>query len=162
MLEWITSQEKNRNDGLLRPTTTTKVTFATYIRDAWLPLYRTQVRSTYNIEKTISKWVLNPRGKRQYLYDPGDTGFLHFLYRLRIRSTYRGVDLFLVEAGEDAHRSFRQSLLCVVVRSLTYVEIALMRKCRRSVIAGMAKDFVSKNSLATQVQKRFDAYQSLY
>jgi len=101
-------------------------------------------------------------GKRQYSYDPGDTGLLHFLYRLRIRSNYRGIDLFLVEAGEEAHRSFRKSLLCVVVRSLTYIEIVLLRKCRRSVLSGMAQEFVARNPLAEQLKNRFAAYQSLY
>jgi hypothetical protein len=101
-------------------------------------------------------------GKRQYLYDPGDTGLLHFLYRLRIRSNYRGIDLFLVDASDDAHWTFRRSLLCVVVRTLIYFEIALLKKCRRHVMTTIAKDFLAKNPKAAQLQQRFDVYQKLY
>src|SRR5713101_7032878 len=57
--EWVTKMEGQRDEGLYRPTTT-KVTFADYLRDAWLPSYATQVRSTYNLEKTLGKWILRP------------------------------------------------------------------------------------------------------
>jgi integrase len=63
---WATSLESQKNDGLYRPTTT-KVTFATYLTAAWLPSYRTQVRSTYTIEKTLGKWVLAPRPDTPFL-----------------------------------------------------------------------------------------------
>ena len=101
-------------------------------------------------------------GKRQYEYDPGVTGLLHFLYRLRIRSNYRGIDVFLVNAGADAHRSFRESLLCVVRRTLTYFEVVLLRKCRRSTLTEMADAFVGRNRLAEQLKNRFVAYKKLY
>jgi integrase len=63
---WARSLESQRDEGLYRPTTT-KVTLATYLRDTWLPLYRTQVRSTYNIEKTLGKWVLRPQPNTPFL-----------------------------------------------------------------------------------------------
>lgn len=57
--DWASKLETERNDGSYRPTLG-KVTFADYIRDTWLPMHRTQVRSTYNLEKTLGKWILRP------------------------------------------------------------------------------------------------------
>jgi integrase len=64
--DWATKLEGQRNDGLYQPTMT-KATLATYLRDTWLPAYATQVRSIYNIEKTLGKWVLRPRPNTPFL-----------------------------------------------------------------------------------------------
>jgi hypothetical protein len=56
--QWARKLEGQRDEGY-RPATT-KMTLAAYLRDTWLPNYRTQVRNTYNLEKTLGKWVLNP------------------------------------------------------------------------------------------------------
>jgi len=64
--EWATKLEGQRNEGLYRPTMT-KVDLATYLRDTWLPSYRTQVRSTYNLEKTLGKWIFTPRPDTPFL-----------------------------------------------------------------------------------------------
>ena len=65
-VQWARSLEGQRDEGLYRPTTT-KVTLGGYLRDAWLPSYATQVRSTYNIEKTLGKWILNPQPDTPFL-----------------------------------------------------------------------------------------------
>lgn len=64
--QWVTSTEGQRNDGLYRPTLS-KVTLSEYLRDSWLPLYRTQVRSTYTIEKVLGKWIFRPQPDTPYL-----------------------------------------------------------------------------------------------
>jgi integrase len=43
------------------------MTLAAYLLTTWLPTYRTQVRSTYNTEKTLGKWILNPRDETPFL-----------------------------------------------------------------------------------------------
>jgi integrase len=58
--DWATNIEAQRNQGLYRPTLT-KVTVAAYLKESWLPMYRTQVRSTYTIEKVLGRWIFNPR-----------------------------------------------------------------------------------------------------
>jgi integrase len=63
---WASKMESERTDGLHQPTTT-KMTLAGFLRDVWLPSYRTQVRSTYTIEKTLGKWVYNPRPNTPFL-----------------------------------------------------------------------------------------------
>ena len=64
--EWATKLEGQRNEGLYRPTMT-KVDLTTYLRDTWLASYRTQVRSTYNPEKTLGKWVFTPQPATPFL-----------------------------------------------------------------------------------------------
>jgi integrase len=53
---WAKRLEAQRDDGLYRPSLT-RVSFAKYLEDMWLPLYKTQVRSTYTIEKVLGKWI---------------------------------------------------------------------------------------------------------
>lgn len=54
--EWARKLEVQRDDGTYRPSVT-KLTLARYLREQWLPMYRTQVRSTYTIEKVLGKWI---------------------------------------------------------------------------------------------------------
>jgi integrase len=54
--EWATKIEGLRNEGKYRPTVS-KATLADWLRDTWLPMYRTQVRSTYTVEKVLGKWL---------------------------------------------------------------------------------------------------------
>lgn len=58
--EWAKSLEVKRDEGTIGPSLT-KATFASYLMDTWLPMYRTQVRSTYTIEKVLGKWVCRPQ-----------------------------------------------------------------------------------------------------
>lgn len=55
-IAWAKKLEVQRDDGSYRPSLT-KLTLTAYLRDKWLPMYRTQVRSTYTIEKVLGKWV---------------------------------------------------------------------------------------------------------
>jgi len=64
--EWARKLETQRDEGAYRPTLS-KATFADYLRDTWLPMYRRQVRSTYNTEKTIAKWIFRPQPETPFL-----------------------------------------------------------------------------------------------
>src|SRR5712692_2527384 len=66
MKDWVTKMEGQKNDGLVGPTTT-KVPFGTYLTTVWLPSYATQVRSIYNIQKTLEKWILRPQPNTPFL-----------------------------------------------------------------------------------------------
>jgi integrase len=59
--EWASNMESERGKGLHKPSTDPKVKLAGFLRDMWLPSYRTQVSSTYNIEKTLGKWIYKVR-----------------------------------------------------------------------------------------------------
>lgn len=64
--EWARRLETQRDDGAYRPTLS-KATFADYVRDTWLPMYRRQVRSTYTLERTLDKWIFRPQPETPFL-----------------------------------------------------------------------------------------------
>jgi hypothetical protein len=97
--------------------------------------------------------------KHQYLYDPGLTSLLHSLYRLRIRSNYHGVELFIVSENEDAIREFTANLQKIVARTLCYLEVILLRRCTRETLLSFANNFISHNKQASSLQKRITRYQ---
>src|SRR5688500_4452815 len=57
---WAKKLEVDRDAGVVRPTLS-KATFADWLRDSWLPMYRTQVRSVYTVEKALGKWICRPQ-----------------------------------------------------------------------------------------------------
>lgn len=63
---WAKRLEAQRDDGLYRPSLT-RMSFADYLRDIWLPLYSTQVRSAYTVEKVLGKWILRPQADVPFL-----------------------------------------------------------------------------------------------
>jgi integrase len=64
--EYATKIEGLKNHGLYRPTLS-RATFADYLSKTWLPTYGTRVRSTYNTEKTLGKWILRPQRETPFL-----------------------------------------------------------------------------------------------
>ncbi len=58
--EWATEQEAQRNRGSYQPTSL-RITFAEYLRDRWLPVYASQVRNAYNVERVVDKWIFRPQ-----------------------------------------------------------------------------------------------------
>jgi integrase len=63
---WARQVEGKRDEGTYRPTDP-KLTLAEFLTATWLPVARTQVRSTYNLEKTLGKWVLRERKDTPFL-----------------------------------------------------------------------------------------------
>jgi hypothetical protein len=99
--------------------------------------------------------------KRQYLYDPGQTTLFHFLYRLRVRSNYRGIEPFITQTDEGSIRSFSGSLQTVVRRTLCFLEGILLAKCRRTVVLQMAADFMRSNKRTSWLQERVSVYERI-
>lgn len=58
--DWATEQEAQRNRGSYQPTSL-RITFAEYLRDRWLPVYASQVRNAYNVERVVDKWIFRPQ-----------------------------------------------------------------------------------------------------
>ena len=63
---WAKKLEVQRDDGLYSPSLA-KATLAGYLMDTWLPMHRTQVRSTYSDEKTLGKWICRPQPEIPFL-----------------------------------------------------------------------------------------------
>lgn len=64
--EWARQLEVKKDEGTYKPTDA-KLTLGEYLTTTWLPVQRKQVRSTYNLEATLGKWVLRQRSNTPYL-----------------------------------------------------------------------------------------------
>jgi integrase len=63
--EYATKIEGLRNDKKYLPSVA-RGTFADYLRETWLPTYRTQVRSAYTIEKALGAWIFGTSKKKKH------------------------------------------------------------------------------------------------
>lgn len=62
--EWARGIEVLRDKGAYKPTIS-KSTLADWLRDTWLPMYRTQVRSTYTIEQVLGAWIFHTSKRKR-------------------------------------------------------------------------------------------------
>lgn len=99
---------------------------------------------------------------RRFEIDPGDTGILHFLYRLRVKANYRNMDLFLASSSTNDSVEFTRSLMTVCTWTLIKVEIALARKCRPDRLIEMADRYVKINPRADRLIERRNLYSSIF
>lgn len=93
-------------------------------------------------------------GRKKFEFDPGFTGLLHFLYRLRVKSNYRDVEIFVNEAPDESVREFAQAVGFVVFRTLLYEEIILVRRCKKKTILALMDEYILLNPAAGRLQKR--------
>ncbi|MFW6135040.1 MAG: hypothetical protein ACOC5R_05640 [Elusimicrobiota bacterium] len=100
------------------------------------------------------------RGKYKYNFDPGLTGIIHFLYRLRIKSNYKDVEIFVSEAPEENIKGFSKSLEKIVLYTLTLLEVILIRKCKKKFIINLINEYLNMNSRASQLEKRKSFYEN--
>ena len=106
-------------------------------------------------------WGGRKSGIYKYNFDPSDTGLLHFLYRLGIKSNYKEVDIFISEAPEENIRSFGGSIDFFCFWTLLYMELILIRKCNKSYIISLAEAYLRLNSRADRLKKRVEFYQNI-
>lgn len=85
--------------------------------------------------------------KRKYKKDfnPGFTSLFHFFYRLRIKSNYRDIDLFITSASDEIIIEFADSLKEIVFWFLLLAEIYLVRRCKKRTILDMVDDYLANN-----------------
>ena len=67
-------------------------------------------------------------------FNPGLSSLLHFFYRLRIKSNYRDIDLFIMDASDTLIIEFANSLKEIVFWFLVLTEIYLIRRCKKRII----------------------------
>ena len=99
-------------------------------------------------------------GIYKYNFDPGYTGLFHFLYRLRVKSNYKDVEIFVTEAPEENIRSFSESLDIFCFCCLLYMEIILIRKCRKKCILDLGEKYLKLNSKACHLAERLELYRN--
>ncbi len=100
------------------------------------------------------------KGVWKYSFDPGYTGIMHFLYRLRVKSNYKDVEIFVSEAPEENIKGFSDSLEKIVVFTLTILELILLRRCKKSFVLGLANEYITMNKKAEELKKRVSFYGS--
>jgi hypothetical protein len=118
-----------------------------------------QAEHAHRVDDT---WVSKKEtGRWKYDFNPGYTTLLHFLYRLRIKSNYEEVDLFLSQAPEHEIIGFANTIRQVCSWTLTYAEIVLMRKCTKKRILDFANAYLAMNKKAENLEKRTAEYSSV-
>lgn len=107
-------------------------------------------------------WTSRKRsGCFKYQFDPGPTGLLHFLYRLRIKANYREVDVFLAGATEREVMDFGRRLRFLVVLALIFSEVIVIRRVRKRTMLTFANEYLDKNPAANVLGRRAKMYDQL-
>jgi hypothetical protein len=104
------------------------------------------------------------RGKGQpyqYEYNPGITTIFHFLYRLRIKSNYKDVEIFLAPAPGFMVQNFSNHLTLVNTYSNALFEVILTRTIGRLSLVKLIDDFLKINNKADFIVSRKDLYNKL-
>lgn len=101
------------------------------------------------------------KGLYKYNFDPGHTTILHFMYRLRIKSNYKDVEIFLAQAPEKHIVGFNKSINVIVGWSMSYMEILIARKCKKRFLLELAGEYLALNKNAKHLKTRMDKYKAL-
>ena len=102
----------------------------------------------------------NETGQYKHEFNPGYTGIFHFLYRLRLKSNYKDVEIFITEAPESDINDFTSSLYRCCCWSLMLLETILIRKCRKQYLLDLAQKYLDLNSKAEHLKRRVEYYKS--
>lgn len=96
----------------------------------------------------------------KYLYDPKNTSLLHFLYRLRIKSNYKDVGVFLANAPDEKIASFSKNLTSICSYTNALNEIIIARKIGKTSMLKIMNEFIKKHQNTTPIEKRLKIYNS--
>lgn len=110
-------------------------------------------------EHRINELFVKKPGLFKYNFDPGYTGLFHFLYRLRIKSNYRDVEIFVTQVDDDGIADFSSSLDKICYHSLQYMEIILIRKCKKRFILNLGQSYLRINPRADRLRERLSFYE---
>jgi phosphopantetheinyl transferase (holo-ACP synthase) len=108
----------------------------------------------------IDDLFIKKKGHYKYNFNPGLTGIIHFLYRLRVKSNYKDVEIFVSGAPPENIKSFSGSLEKIVLYTLTLLEIILIRKCKKKFALEVAKEYLKINKNADILTRRMKYYKS--
>lgn len=106
-------------------------------------------------------WQRSRMQCHKYEYDPGVTGLLHFLYRLRLKSNYREIDAFVVSADDSSIRGFADSMHRICTWSLAYFEVLIGRKCKKRYLVDLMSHYLDINPNDEALRDRMGMHQSL-
>ncbi len=101
-------------------------------------------------------------GMHKHQYDPRDTSFLHFMYRLRIKSNYKETDLFITKAPDQQIYGFASSLKTLCTWSIAYFETLLARKCGKRYLLELIEKYIELNPKNQALLNRSKQYIKLF
>jgi|GEM_PF-1335879 len=100
-------------------------------------------------------------GIYKYNFDPGLTSLLNFMYRMRIKSNYEEIDMFLAEAPDEVIIEFGKNLAFICLYTLTLFEIAIIRKIGKANFSKIVEEYLKINKSASAIEARNSLYKSL-
>lgn len=98
----------------------------------------------------------------KHSYDPGYTSLIHFLYRLRIKSNYKNVEIFITDASEEYISDFYYGLKDICFYLLTYMEVILFRKCDKDRIISIGSSFQERLGSSAPISHRLEFYKDFF
>ena len=93
-------------------------------------------------------------------FNPGLTSLFHFFYRLRIKSNYRDIDFFIMEASDALILEFASALKKIVFWFLIISEIYLIRRCRKRNIIRAIDNYLAINPYHGLLRDRSEYYEN--
>ena len=106
----------------------------------------------------ISEYKKPKNGPLKYMYDPGHTSLLHFLYRLRIKSNYKNVGIFLAKAPDKKITNFSKNLTSVCTYTNTLFEIIINRRIGKKQMLNVMEEFAKKHKNTQPIKERLEKY----
>ena len=102
-----------------------------------------------------------PKGKGllKYNYNPGNTTILSFLYRLRILSNYKDVEIFLTQSNDQLIKRFSDDLSFICFYTNSLFEIFSIRKIGIKKFKEHVASYRVVNPSASELVERFSYYE---
>ncbi len=94
-------------------------------------------------------------------YDPGYTTILDFLYRLRIKSNYKDVEIFITKAPDEYIKGFSNNLSFIVFYTLILFEILIMKRYGSEKFLKLATQYCKKlDNQTVSLNRRLKLYKA--
>jgi len=107
------------------------------------------------------KWGSRKKSKvYKYEYNPGNTGILHFLYRLRLKCNYEEIDPYVIKPSVSDIANFANNLMYICSRTLFYLEAHLIRKCSKAYLLEIGRKYLEINSNAKDLERRLKFFEN--
>lgn len=111
---------------------------------------------------TKSEKAAGKKKRYKHDHDPGYTTVLDFLYRLRIKSSYKDVKIFIAEAPDDFIRGFSDNLSFMVNSTALLFESIIARRIGYNNLKLIAEEYKRIVPNEGQLDSRLAVYSSLF
>lgn len=108
----------------------------------------------------IKDYKKSKNGTLKYMYNPGHTSILHFLYRLRIKSTYKNVGIFLAKAPDKKIVNFSKNLTLVCTYTNVLFETIIARRIGKKQMLEVMEEFAKKHKNTKPIAERLEKYKT--